>query len=92
MIRQEKRRKAREYEKELSFIKKHTPYKQLKKSFEFNLPVEETGMLMDGVHEDRVLQERFYLAKEIFKRVDWLTQMITALKKPNNTKVRRQNL
>ncbi len=87
MIRQERRSKVREYEKELKFIQKHTPYRQLKESEEFNLPMEEIGMLMDGVHEDRVLQERFDLAKEIFKRVDWLTQMIVVLKKPTNTKV-----
>ncbi len=86
MIRQERRSKIREYEKELKFIQKHTPYRQLRFSDEFRLPIEEIGMLMDGVHEDRVLQERFDLAKEIFKRVDWLTQMIEALKKPTNTK------
>jgi hypothetical protein len=83
MIRQERRTKVRECEKELKFILKHTPYLKLKTSDEFNLPMEEIGMLMDGVHEDQDLQKRFDFAGKIFTRVDQLNQMIEYLKTTN---------
>jgi hypothetical protein len=88
MNRPEKRRKIKECEKELKFILKHTPYLKLKASDEFNLPMEEIGMLMDGVHEDQDLQKKFDLASKIFARVDQLYQMIEYLRLPKNTEVR----
>lgn len=79
MNRQEKRRKVRVYQKELDFIKRHTPYLEFKLSGEFKLPEEEIGLLMDGIHQDKKLQERFYLAKDLFARVDALNDLISGL-------------
>jgi hypothetical protein len=84
MNRPERRRKIKECEKELKFILKHTPYLKLKTN-EFDLPMEEIGMLMDGVHEDQDLQKRFDLVSKIFTRVDQLNQMIEYLKQSTST-------
>lgn len=86
MIRQEKRRRIREYEKELEYIRKHTPYIELKLSSEFDLPEEEIGLLMDGLHEDKDLQGRFDMAKDLFARVDALQRLIWLIKHPPTNK------
>lgn len=83
MIRAEKRRLIKGYNKQLEYIRKHTPYLEFKTSGEFMLPQEEIGKLMDGVHEDISLQQRFDIAKDLFARVDALNTLIGRLQKPN---------
>ncbi len=83
MNRNERRNKSREFQKELGFILKHTPYFELKISDEFKeLSPHDIEVLNKGEWIDDDLQERFTLAKQIFTRVDYLTQMIELLKKP----------
>lgn len=82
MTRPEKRRKIKEYEKELKFIDKHTPYRSFQKTNEFMLPKEELDLLIAGTHENKKLQERFDLAKQIYTRVDQLQQSIAYLRMP----------
>jgi hypothetical protein len=82
MNHQEKRKKARECEKEIEHIKKIPLYLEFKNSPEFNLTEEEFGLLMDGLHEDKRLQEKYNLAQELFTRVAALHSYITYLRQP----------
>ena len=80
MIRQEKHKRIREYEKELEYINKHTPYNSFKNTSEFMLPKDELDLLVANTHENKSLQERFNLAKDLFARVDALNTWIKKLK------------
>lgn len=83
MNRNERRSKRRECLKELEFIINHTPYKEFQTSTEFNdLSPNDIDILAKGEWEDKTFQARFDLAKKIFMRVDYLTQMIELLTKP----------
>jgi len=80
MKRAERRRLLKQYSKELSFILKHTPYLKFKNTFDFMLPKEELDLLVANTHENKVLQEKFNLAKDLYARVDALTSLIWKLK------------
>ena len=79
MIRQERRRKIREAEAEIKFIQKHTPYREFQSTSEFMLPKEELDLLIAEKHEDKKLQDRFTLAKNIYLRMDYLNNTIKML-------------
>ena len=80
MDRAERRRRIKAYTKELEYIEKHTPYLKFKNTFDFMLPKEELDLLVADTHENKVLQEKFNLAKDLFARVDALTTWIRKLK------------
>ena len=80
MTRPERHRLIKQYGKELSFILKHTPYLKFKNTSEFMLPKEELDLLVANTHENKVLQEKFNLAKDLYARVDALTSLIWKLK------------
>ena len=80
MTRPEKRRRIKQYTKELEYIYKHTPYNSFKNTSEFMLPKDELDLLVANTHENKVLQDRFNLAKDLFARVDALTTWTRKLK------------
>jgi len=82
MDRAERRRRIKEYSKELEFIFRHTEYLSFLDTREFLLPKEELDLLVADAHEDKVLQEKFNLAKDLYARVDALTTWIRKLKEP----------
>ena len=80
MIRAERRRRIKEYEKELKYIFKHTPYLKFLDTNEFMLPKDELELLVANNHENKSLQHKFNVAKDLFARVDALTTLIRELK------------
>lgn len=89
MNRNERRRKVKECEAELSYIRKHTEYRDLKLGHDFMLPEKELDLLKEGLHEDKELQGKFNYAVDLFARVDALNNLVFRLKHPpTSTEVR----
>ena len=79
MIRQERRKKLREAQKELTMLEKSKLFTQFRNTNEFMLPKEELDQLVAGTHENKKLQDKFNLAKIVYTRRDWLINTITEL-------------
>ena len=80
MIRAERRRRIKAYNKELEYIYKHTIYRKLQNTNEFMLPKDELELLSADKHENKSLQRKFNIAKDLFARVDALTTLIRELR------------
>lgn len=87
MIRQERRKKLREAQKELASLEKNKLYKQFQNTNEFMLPKEEIDQLIAGTHESKKLQDRFNLAGVIYARLDYLRQTIKELSLPKEENI-----
>ena len=79
MIRQERRKKLREAQKELTMLEKSKLFTQFRNTNEFMLPKEELDLLVVGTHENKKLQDKFNLAKIVYTRRDWLMNTIAEL-------------
>ena len=79
MIRQERRKKLREAQKELNQLEKSKLIAQFRNTNEFMLPKEELDQLVAGTHENKKLQDKFNLAKIVYTRRDWLMNTIAEL-------------
>lgn len=79
MIRQERRKKLREAQKELTMLEKSKLFTQFRNTNEFMLPKEELDQLVAGTHENKKLQDKFNLAKIVYTRRDWLMNTIAEL-------------
>lgn len=81
MIRQERRKKLREAQKELTMLEKSKLFTQFRNTNEFMLPKEELDQLVAGTHENKKLQDKFNLAKVVYTRRDYLKDTIESLSK-----------
>ena len=79
MIRQERRKKLREAQKELTMLEKSKLFTQFRNTNEFMLPKEELDQLVAGTHENKKLQDKFNLAKIVYTRRDLLMNTIAEL-------------
>ena len=79
MIRQERRKKLREAQKELTVLEKSKLFTQFRNTNEFMLPKEELDLLVVGTHENKKLQDKFNLAKIVYTRRDLLMNTIAEL-------------
>ena len=79
MIRQERRKKLREAQKELKQLEKSKLFTQFRNTNEFMLPKEELDLLVAGTHENKKLQDKFNLAKIVYTRRDLLMNTIAEL-------------
>ena len=79
MIRQERRKKLREAQKELNQLEKSKLTAQFRNTNEFMLPKEELDQLVAGTHENKKLQDKFNLAKIVYTGRDWLMHTIAEL-------------
>jgi hypothetical protein len=79
MIRQEKRRLTREYQKELDRLTKISTSLFKKHKAENALIEEHIGTLTDGVCEERDLQAYFNLMADLSSRIQYLQREITKI-------------
>jgi hypothetical protein len=79
MNRQQKRKTIRDCQKQIRQINNAMYFLRLNNPAEFDLSEEEMGLLMDGIHRDSLLQERFNLAKELSIKVGSLRGIIAGL-------------
>jgi len=79
MIRQERRRKTREYQKELDKLTKVSTTLFKRHKAENALIEEHIGTLTDGVCEEKDLQSYFNLMADLSSRIQYLQREITKL-------------